>query len=66
MIRTNMAATEDDADVVVQWVKEIADFSSQYGSETSISYIVPNLAGRINIYPNYGDFTQACVLVSAF
>jgi len=43
---------------------EVTDFSSQYGSETSISYTANNLAGRGNIFPSYGDFTQACVFVS--
>ena len=46
-----------------QWVKEITDYSSQYGSETSISYTVPNLAGPSQLFPSYGDFTQAAVLV---
>ena len=44
---------------------EVTDFSSQYGSETSISYTASNLAGRGNIYPSYGDYTQACVFVSS-
>ncbi|XP_062574449.1 F-box/LRR-repeat protein 4-like [Saccostrea cucullata] len=44
-----------------QFAVEVTDFSSQYGSETSISYTASNLAGRCNIYPGYGDFTQACV-----
>ncbi|OWF39443.1 F-box/LRR-repeat protein 4-like [Mizuhopecten yessoensis] len=47
--------------LVSQFSKEVTDFSSQYGSETSISYTACNLAGRSNIYPTYGDFTQACV-----
>lgn len=47
--------------LVSQFAKEVTDFSSQYGSETSISYTACNLAGRSNIYPTYGDFTQACV-----
>jgi len=45
------------------YVQDVVDFSSQYGSETSISYTVPNVAGRSSIYPNYGDFTQTAVLV---
>ncbi|XP_061186169.1 F-box/LRR-repeat protein 4-like [Saccostrea echinata] len=44
-----------------QFALEVTDFSSQYGSETSISYTASNLAGKCNIYPGYGDFTQACV-----
>ncbi|XP_052681217.1 F-box/LRR-repeat protein 4-like isoform X2 [Crassostrea angulata] len=44
-----------------QYAADVSDFSSQYGSETSISYTASNLAGKCNIYPAYGDFTQACV-----
>lgn len=47
-----------------QYAADVSDFSSQYGSETSISYTASNLAGKCNIYPAYGDFTQACVFVS--
>ena len=50
--------------VISQFAKQVTDFSSQYGSETSISYTASNLAGRGNIFPVYGDFTQACVFVS--
>ncbi|CAH1788414.1 unnamed protein product, partial [Owenia fusiformis] len=42
--------------------KEVTDFSSQYGTEKSITYAATNLAGPSSIYPNYGDFTQAFVL----
>ncbi|XP_052776898.1 F-box/LRR-repeat protein 4-like [Mya arenaria] len=49
------------SDIVIFNALEVSDFSSQYGSETSISYTASNLAGRGNVYPNYGDFTQACV-----
>ncbi|ESP03193.1 hypothetical protein LOTGIDRAFT_224605 [Lottia gigantea] len=45
----------------VQVGKEVVEFSSQYGSERSISYTAANLAGKESIYPGYGDFTQACV-----
>ena len=45
------------------YVQEVVDFSSQYGSETSISYTVSNIAGRSSTYPSYGDFTQTAVLV---
>ncbi|XP_053374436.1 F-box/LRR-repeat protein 4-like [Mercenaria mercenaria] len=48
-------------DIVIFNAQEVTDFSSQYGSGTSISYAACNLAGRGNIYPSYGDFTQACV-----
>ncbi|CAL1528204.1 unnamed protein product [Lymnaea stagnalis] len=40
---------------------EVIDFSSQYGSESSISYVAYNLAGKACVFPSYGDYTQACV-----
>ena len=54
----------DKADIGTYNALEVTDFSSQYGSETSISYTAKNLAGRGSIFPSYGDFTQACVFVS--
>jgi len=45
------------------YAQDVVDFSSQYGSETSISYTVSNIAGRFSTYPSYGDFTQTAVLV---
>ena len=50
-------------DKLEQWCKTVLDFSSQYGSETNISYTVYNLVGPSQIYPSYGDFTQAAVWV---
>ena len=46
-----------------QWCKGVLDFSSQYGSETNISYTISNIVGPSQLYPSYGDFTQAAVLV---
>ncbi|XP_059837349.1 F-box/LRR-repeat protein 4 isoform X2 [Hypanus sabinus] len=46
---------------VVQHVKEVVDFSSQYGSENSLSYTMWNLSGLPNVYPSSGDFTQTAV-----
>ena len=43
---------------------QVTDFSSQYGSESSISYVAVNLAGQLSVFPKYGDYTQVCVLVS--
>ena len=43
---------------------KVEDFSSEYARENTASYSVRNLPGRYEIYPRYGDFTQACVLVS--
>ena len=49
---------------VSQFAKEVLHFSSQYGTDGSVSYVVPNLAGPSTIYPSYGDMTAACVFVS--
>lgn len=46
---------------VVQYAKEVVDFSSHYGSENSISYTMWNLAGVPNVFPSSGDFTQTAV-----
>ncbi|XP_018612816.2 F-box/LRR-repeat protein 4 isoform X1 [Scleropages formosus] len=46
---------------VEQYVKEVLDFSSHYGSENSMSYTMWNLAGLPNVYPSSGDFTQTAV-----
>lgn len=51
--------------VVLQYAETVLDFSSQYGSDCSMSYSALNLAGRPNIYPGYGDFTLAFELVSS-
>ena len=63
----NMAANsqeENEHRVFEQFSDEVIDFSSQYGSETSISYTVSNFAGKPSVFPNYGDYTQAAVFVS--
>ncbi|KAL6034325.1 hypothetical protein STEG23_034945, partial [Scotinomys teguina] len=46
---------------VVQYAKEVVDFSSHYGSENSVSYTMWNLAGVPNVFPSSGDFTQTAV-----
>ncbi|XP_074437174.1 F-box/LRR-repeat protein 4 isoform X2 [Larus michahellis] len=46
---------------IVQYAKEVLDFSSHYGSENSMSYTMWNLAGIPNVYPSSGDFTQTAV-----
>lgn len=50
--------------VVDQYVKEVTDFSSQYGSDGSISYVAINIIGKPTLYPDYGDFSAAYCLVS--
>ena len=47
-----------------QYVSEVVDFSSQYGSDISISYTAYNITGKPSKFPDYGDFPQAFVMVS--
>ncbi|XP_015593223.1 F-box/LRR-repeat protein 4 [Cephus cinctus] len=47
---------------VEQFVKEVSDFSSQYGSDNSISYTAYNIAGNPSKFPDYGDYPQAFVM----
>nr|XP_045011138.1 F-box/LRR-repeat protein 4 isoform X2 [Jaculus jaculus] len=54
--RTSPLTTE-----LVQYAKEVVDFSSHYGSENSMSYTMWNLAGVPNVFPSSGDFTQTAV-----
>lgn len=48
---------------IEQFVKDVYEFSSQYGSDTSISYTAYNIAGNPSRFPDYGDFPQAFVMV---
>ena len=57
-----MAMDNTGYSVIQQWVSTVNDFSSQYGSENSISYSMYNMAGESSVYPSYGDFTKASVL----
>ncbi|KAM8953436.1 F-box/LRR-repeat protein 4 [Pelodytes ibericus] len=59
-IKSNMRALPMSTKAV-QYAKEVLDFSSQYGSENSMSYTMWNLAGSPNVYPSSGDFTQTAV-----
>ena len=52
-----------DSNCHKQWCSEVVSFSSQYGSEFSISYTVTNITGKPTTFPSYGDYTQCCVLV---
>ncbi|XP_014487327.1 PREDICTED: F-box/LRR-repeat protein 4 isoform X1 [Dinoponera quadriceps] len=45
-----------------QFVQDVCDFSSQYGSNISISYTGYNIAGKPSKFPDYGDFPQAFVM----
>lgn len=57
---------EETVVFVEQFVKDVCDFSSQYGSNISISYTAYNIAGNPSKFPDYGDFPQAFVMVSYF
>lgn len=46
-----------------QFVREVVNFSSQYGTQGSNSYTASNLAGPLRVYDRYGDFVEAFVLV---
>ncbi|CAF4457472.1 unnamed protein product, partial [Rotaria sp. Silwood2] len=47
--------------IIEQYPSSIRDFSSQYGSNSARSYAVGNICKRPEIYPLYGDSTQALV-----
>ncbi|KAL0268823.1 UNVERIFIED_CONTAM: hypothetical protein PYX00_010636 [Menopon gallinae] len=53
---------EEEIHFIQQFVNEVLDFSSQYGSDTSISYTAYNLTGKPSKFPDYGDFPQAFVM----
>lgn len=55
---------EDEELVLEQFVQSVDDFSSQYGSEISVSYTAFNLRGPPSNFPDYGDYPQAFVMVS--
>lgn len=57
------SAREESVEFVEQFVKDVVDFSSQYGSNISISYTAYNIAGNPSKFPDYGDFPQAFVMV---
>lgn len=45
-------------DFYEQYVKQVISFSSQYGSNYSISYAAANIIGPPIKFPKYGDFSQ--------
>ncbi|XP_057336309.1 F-box/LRR-repeat protein 4 [Microplitis mediator] len=53
---------EETVTFVEQYVKDVRDFSSQYGSNISISYTAYNIAGNPSKFPDYGDYPQAFVM----
>lgn len=49
---------------ISQFASRVLEFSSQYGSDNSISYTACNITGRPSKYPNYGDFPETFAMVS--
>ncbi|KAI5710290.1 hypothetical protein M8J75_007379 [Diaphorina citri] len=54
--------TKDNIIIYKQYVQDVLDFSSQYGSDISISYTAYNILGKPSKYPDYGDFPQTFVV----
>lgn len=50
--------------IINQYAQKVIDFSSQYGSDTSISYTAYNITGRPSKFPDYGDFPETFAMVS--
>ena len=66
VLGTNRAVTRrsnEEPAVARMCAERVHKFSSQYGGESSRGYTASNLAGESCKYPNYGDFSEACVLV---
>lgn len=56
---------ESNTDLVIrQFANDVRSFSSQYGSDISISYTAYNICGQPSKYPAYGDFPQTFVMVN--
>lgn len=66
MIESSLQEEEESNQItfIEQYVQDVVDFSSQYGSDISISYTAYNITGKPSKFPDYGDFPQAFVMVS--
>lgn len=53
-----------NATSISQFASRVLEFSSQYGSDNSISYTACNITGRPSKFPNYGDFPETYAMVS--
>lgn len=42
--------------VVEQYAEQVLDFSTQYGSDSSISYTANNILGLPSKFPSYGKY----------
>ncbi|CAH8682697.1 unnamed protein product [Schistosoma rodhaini] len=50
-----MAQKRTKWELVHQFVHEVVDFSSQYGSESGTGFTAANIVGPCQVYPNYCD-----------
>uniref|UniRef100_A0A8D8FQ96 F-box/LRR-repeat protein 4 n=1 Tax=Culex pipiens TaxID=7175 RepID=A0A8D8FQ96_CULPI len=60
-VQEGEAGTDADGGKLVtinQYAQDVVDFSTQYGSDTSISYTAYNVTGKPSKYPDYGDFPE--------
>lgn len=48
---------------IEQYVHDVLDYSSQYGSDMSISYTAYNVIGTPSQFPDYGDFPETFAMV---
>lgn len=51
---------------IEQLVQGVLDFSSQYGSDSSISFTAHNITGAPSKFPEYGDFPETFAMVNTF
>lgn len=62
--KNNLTSFDNESEVIIkQFVHDVIDFSSQYGSDLSISYTAYNLTGKPSKYPDYGDFPETYAMV---
>lgn len=57
------AKTNVRGPLIEQYVSDVIDFSSQYGSDSSISFSASNIVDRPTKYPVYGDFPETFAMV---
>lgn len=55
--------TKTRGPLIEQYVSDVIDFSSQYGSDSSISFSAQNIVDRPTKYPVYGDFPETFAMV---
>ena len=63
LARLQQALSKPRDGEVTQFAEKVVNFSSQYGTEGSNSYVAANWAGNLRVYHKYGDFVEAFVLV---